>query len=133
MCGEIPANCYPKTVSINFMEDRILNTLINETCKLGEILIFKELLENDFDKFEKLVSQIIDEVLLKKPSGAILQSCILIKETKLEDFELNFSGKLKYFLLSKFTGGEIFVKNTRRQIVARYVLEINSNLPMLKI
>ena len=114
------------------MEDRILNTLIDETCKLGQILIFKELLENDFNKYEKLVSQIIDKVLLKKPSGAILQSCILIKETKFEDFELNFSGKLKYFLLSKFTGGEIFVKNTRRQIVARYVLEINSNLPMLK-
>ncbi len=104
---------------------------IDEAIKLGEYLIFQNFSEIEFSRYQLLINEIADSLFSQKVDGIKLRVCLHIKETVTDDFILDLLGSLKYYLFSGMTGGKNYVRNSRKEIVARYILDINSRLPIL--
>lgn len=111
------------------METHVLNIIIHETVKLGEKLMFKEFTDFEFEKYKKLVNQITSNKMKISTDKIHIRTCELIWETSIEDFKFNF---LKRLLAPYYITGEVFIaRNTKKQIIKRYILSINSRLPIL--
>lgn len=108
-----------------------LNTMINETIELGDRLIFKQFVENDFSDFKDKVAEISRLGFQTLRDKVQIKTCQIIGTMQVDSFRLNLIQQI-FFSDGKGTYGKVNAKNTNEQIKKRYVLNINRYLPILR-
>lgn len=108
------------------------NTFIEETLNLGYKLIYDRIDLKNIDEFVLNVSRITKfgyKLSLSEPQS---KTCEIIDSVKIDDFKLSFIEQV-FFADGKGTQFKVNSQNTAKQIKKRYILYINSHLPILKI
>lgn len=108
-----------------------LNIMINKTIELGDRLIFKQFVENDFSDFKDKVAEISRLGIQTLRDKVQLKTCQIIGTMQVDSFRLNLIQQI-FFSDGKGTYGKVNAKNTDEQIKKRYVLNINRYLPILR-
>ncbi len=110
----------------------VINTMLNETIELGDKIIFKQFVENDFSDFKDKVVEIIRLGIQTHRDKVQLKTCQIIGTMQVDSFRLNLIQQI-FFSDGKGTYGKVNAKNTNEQIKKRYVLNIKRYLPILRI
>jgi|GEM_PF-5937455 len=111
------------------MEEIELNNIIKKTIKLGEDILYKVVDDTFFNKYKKSVNDIAIETLRLQNDRIKIRTCEIILETNIKDLRLNIWQKI--FNQYHRTGVIFFPNNSVEQLHRRYILSINSNLPIL--
>jgi len=109
----------------------VINTMLNETIELGDKIIFKQFVENDFSDFKDKVVEIIRLGIQTYRDKVQLKTCQIIGTMQVDSFRLNLIQQI-FFSDGKGTYGKVNAKNTNEQIKKRYVLNIKRYLPILR-
>lgn len=111
------------------MKNRDLNTIIQETINLGDYLVFISFNEDGFSEYSRQVKNIVRMILQIDRDEVRIKTCGAILKTNVEDFKFGF---LKLLFAPFFVTGKFwFARNTKKHIYQRYILAINSKLPVL--
>ncbi len=109
------------------------NSLIKETLALGERLLFQKYSAKEAKVYQSLVYQIANDGIKTHTNNTQKRTCAIILNTHPENYTLNIFEKIYYFFTSfRYNGGLILIKNTPEQMTKRYILDMNSKLPILK-
>jgi hypothetical protein len=102
---------------------------IKEAIELGNLLMCSKTLDNKFAEYELLTKRIIQQVNKTTSDSIKIRTSELILNLNLREFDLNFFQKIIYPFHQ--TGEFLWPTNSSFQIRKRYIMAINSRLPIL--
>lgn len=115
------------------MDSTKLNHLILETLSLGESIIDGNTIEEEqFNTYQFNINQIAEHGLSICKDKVQLQTCMIIKSKKVDNYRLSILERI-FDTYSKGFNGKVNTKNSDLQIRKRYVVDLNRFLPILKV